>query len=79
MESEVFLPTLSYLEYGNVWTGSRKKVRWRIEPGEGQMTAEVWSGPLCRECSTVSHTARFPVSEDGLEEMHRWLLERSEE
>lgn len=79
MEHEIFLPTLSSMEYGNVWTGSRKNARWRIVPKDGVMTAEVWPGPLCYECGTVDHTAQFPVSEEGIEQLRGWLFERSEE
>ena len=79
MEQELFLPTLSSMEYENVWTGSRKRARFRIEPKDGVMTAEVWPGPLCYECSEVAHTAQFPVSEDGIEQLRAWLMERSEE
>lgn len=79
MEHEIFLPTLSSMEYGNVWTGSRKNARWRIVPADGVMAVEVWPGPMCRECSEVSHTAEFPVSEEGLEQLRGWLFDRSEE
>lgn len=79
MEYEIFLPTLSSMEYGNVWTGSRKNARWRIVPADGVMAVEVWPEPLCYECSTVSHTARFPISEEGIEQLRAWLFERSEE
>lgn len=79
MQQEIFLPTLSSMEYGNVWTGSRKNARWRIVPADGVMAVEVWPGPLCYECSTVSHTAQFPISEQGIEQLRVWLFERSEE
>lgn len=79
MEQEIFLPTLSSMEYGNVWTGSRKNARWRIVPADGQMAVQVWPGPLCYECSTVTHTASFPIREDGIEQLRAWLFERSEE
>lgn len=79
MEHEIFLPTLSSMEYGNLWTGSRKNARWRIVPAEGVMAVEVWPGPLCYERSTVTHTAQFPISEEGIEQLRAWLFERSEE
>lgn len=79
MEHELFLPTLSSMEYGNIWTGSRKNTRFRIEPKDGVMTVQVWSGPLCYECSQVSHTAQYPISEEGIEQLRTWLMERSEE
>lgn len=79
MEHELFLPTLSSMEYGNLWTGSRKNARWKIVPKDGQMEAEVWPGPLCYELSTVTHTAQFPISEEGIEQLRQWLFDRSEE
>lgn len=79
MEQEIFLPTLSSMEYGNVWTGSRKNARWRIVPADGVMAVEAWPGPLCYECSTVTHNAEFPISEEGIEQLRGWLFERSEE
>ena len=79
MEHEIFLPTLSSMEYENVWTGSRKNTRFRIVPKEGVMDVEVWPGPFCRECSQVTHTAQFPVSEEGIGQLRVWLMERSEE
>ena len=79
MEQELFLPTLSSMEYGNLWTGSRKNARWKILPEDGQMNVEVWPGPLCYECSTVTHTAQFPISEEGIEQLRQWLFDRSEE
>ena len=79
MEHEIFLPTLSSMEYGNVWTGSRKNARWKIVPEGGQMNVEVWPGPLCYECSTVTNTAQFPISEEGIEQLRQWLFDRSEE
>lgn len=79
MENNIFLPTLSSMEYGNLWTGSRKNARWRIIPRDGQMETEVWPGPLCCELSTVTHTAQFPISEEGIEQLRGWLFDRSEE
>ena len=78
MATEIFLPTLSSMEYGNLWTGSRGNTRWRIVPEDGVMTAEVWSGPLCYESSTVTGTAQFPVSEEGMAQLRQWLMEQSE-
>jgi len=79
MAYEMFLPTLSSMEYGNIWTGSRKNARFRIVPADGVMAVEVWPGPLCYECSQVTHTAQFPVSEEGIDQLRSWLMDRSEE
>jgi hypothetical protein len=79
MEHEIFLPTLCSMEYGNVWTGSRKNSWWKIVPAEGIMKTELWRGPLCYECSQVEQTAEFPISEEGIEQLRQWLFDRSEE
>ncbi len=78
MEQEIFLPTLSSMEHGNLWTGSRKNARWRIVPADGVMNVEVWPGPLCYECSQVADTAQFPVSEEGINQLRSWLMLQSE-
>ena len=78
MEHEIFLPTLSSMEYGNIWTGSRNNTRWKIVPAEGVMAVELWRGPLCYECSQVERTAQFPISEEGIEQLRGWLMEQSE-
>ena len=78
MEQELFLPTLSSMQYGNVWTGSLGSTRWRIVPAEGEMTAELWYGPLCYELSEIAHTARFPIGEEGIEQLRAWLLEHTQ-
>ena len=76
MEAELFLPTLSSMEYGNVWTGSRGARRFRIVPQDGTMTAQVWTGPLCYELSQVEAQAAFPISQEGLDQLRGWLLEQ---
>jgi len=78
MEQEIFLPTLSSMEYGNVWTGSRGNMRFKVvpDPKAGGMDVEVWSGPLCYECSQVTDTARFPLSQEGIDQMRSWLAGR---
>ena len=73
MDETLFLPTLSFLEYGHVWTGSLGPRRFRIVPGEGSMRAEFWTGELCYELSQVQAQADFPVSGEGLEQLRAWL------
>ena len=78
MERPIFLPTLSHWEYGNEWSGERGRARFLIVPAEGQLTAELWRGPLCRDLAQVERTARFPISLEGLDALERWLLEEAE-
>ena len=75
MERQLYLPTLSHWEYGNPWSGERGQARFHIASGEGQMTAEVWRGPMARDFVEPELTASFPISNEGIEEMRVWLLE----
>ena len=77
MEQEIFLPTLSSMEYGNPWTGSRGNTRWRIVPADGTMHTEVWYGPMCLECSEVAAQADFPVTPEGLEALRDIIRDES--
>ena len=38
-----------------------------------QITARLWRGPLAMEFSEILDTARFPVSQEGLEAVTAWL------
>ena len=73
MEAKIYLPTLSHWEYGNKWSGELGRVRFLIVPAEGEMTAEVWYGPLAREFTEPEETAVFSVSEKGLADLEMWL------
>ena len=78
MEETIFLPTLSSMKHGNVWTGSRGNTRWRIEPSEEILRAEVWRGSMCRERSEVEAEGEFPLSQEGIEQLRLWLTQQSE-
>lgn len=75
MDDDIFIPTLSHWEYGNEWSGERGRARFLITPADGQMTAEMWLGPLCRDFAQVELTEQFPISEEGIQQMKRWLLD----
>ena len=73
---EIFLPTLSSMEYGNVWTGSRGLTRWRIEPKDGTLHAAVWHGQMCLERSQIDAERDFPLTAEGRESLRAWLAEQ---
>lgn len=79
MSDPIFLPTLSHWVHRNPWTGSLGPARFRVLPrkDEDLMDAEVWRGPLNHDLSQILDTAPFPISEEGLEQLHRWLLDQS--
>lgn len=75
MENPIFIPTLSHWEYGNEWSGEYGQTRFLIIPEDGQMTAELWLGPMCRDFAQVELQAQFPISENGIQAMAAWILE----
>ena len=81
---ELFLPVLSHFQNKNPWTASVGRLRYRVIPTvaekeeESVLTAEVWEGPWAYEFSTVEETKTFPLSQEGLEELPKWLRQWAE-
>ncbi len=73
MEKKIYLPSLSHWEYGNKWSGDMGRIRYLVTPAEGEMTAELWMGPMARDFVEPEQTAVFPVSEEGLTALEEWL------
>jgi len=76
MTQELFLPTLAHWTYGNNWNGSAGKVRFFVTTSAETMLAEVWDEDVCRELAQIKESAEFPVTEEGIEEMRRWIVEQ---
>ena len=78
------LPTLLFWENGNSWYGSLGQTRFFLQTGtaegetEPSITARVWRGPMAMEFSRILDTARFPVTQEGLDRMTAWLEEQAE-
>ena len=85
MSAEIWLPVFHHFENGNVFTGSRGELRFKITPNVVMATqkevdhaassikAEYWHGPMSYECSDIEGEKTFPMSPEGREEMRRWL------
>lgn len=71
--AELFLPVLSHFENGNPWSASAGRMRYRIRPEDGGLTAQVWEGPWAYEFSDVEETRAFPLSQEGLDQLPPWL------
>ncbi len=69
------IPKLFYFQAGNIHTGSRKALRYRICPKEDTLQVEIWDTDLCYELAIqqLKDTAVFSLTEDGFEEMLKWL------
>jgi hypothetical protein len=85
---DLFLPTLHTFENKNLFTGSYGMLRYKITPqvvmltdkevnnDESTMLAEYWHGIFCYEKSEIEGSETFPMTETGLEEMRRWLIDK---
>lgn len=71
------IPKPFYFEAGNIHTGSRKQLRYRIEPTDGLLHTEIWRQDLCyeliKEQNAIEGNADFPLSEDGFQQMIDYL------
>ena len=72
---DFFLPVLSHFQNENFWTASAGALCYRVTPREEGLAAEVWEGPWRYEDSRVEETRTFPLSDEGLEELRRWLTD----
>lgn len=84
---ELYIPTLHTFAMNNSFTGSCGAFRFRIVPevvksaandkevdfAQSSIQAEYWHGELCYEKSTIEETMRFPMSEEGREDLMAWL------
>lgn len=73
------IPKVFYFEVGNTHSGSRKHLRYRVEPSEGMLHISVWRHDLCFEIAEergmIEGTAEYPVSEEGFQQMLDYLQE----
>ncbi|MBR3268392.1 MAG: hypothetical protein IKI58_06670 [Oscillospiraceae bacterium] len=71
------IPAVFYFEVGNTHTGSRGKLRYRIQPKDGSMLTEVWKQDVCyelaKERNLIEASESFPVSEEGFRQMLDFL------
>lgn len=82
---EFYIPTLHTFAMNNIFTGSAGQLRFRIKPDvimatskevdfqQSSILAEYWHGPFCYEKSEVEGREVFPMTEEGRQEMSRWL------
>ena len=87
MEKEVFLPTLHTFAMKNIFTGSCGMFRFRANPNvvmatpkevdfeQSSITCEFWHGLFCYEKSEMEGQKTFPMTEEGRQEMKKWLEE----
>ena len=69
----LYLPVLSHFQNGNFWTGSERRLRYRIVPEDGQLAAEAWEGPWSYALSQVEDRQTFPRDQEGLDQLASWI------
>ena len=67
------IPRIFYFESGNIFTGSRGDLNFRIVPEEGQLNVSVWHGFICSELTEMEASESFALSEEGHQSMLAWL------
>lgn len=78
MEEELFLPTLMHWQYQNKWYGSLRRASFLVTPSQDTLSAEVWTGPAIHDQAEIQQTAQFPLSEEGLQQLHAWLSQQAD-
>lgn len=67
------IPRIFYFESGNIFTGSRRDLNFRIVPDKENLTVSVWHGFICSELTEMEATETFPLSAEGHAAMLAWL------
>jgi len=67
------IPRIFYFESGNIFTGSRGNLNFRIVPADGKLTVYIWHGFICHELAEMEDSHEFALSNDGHAEMLVWL------
>ncbi len=72
------IPKVFYFEAGNIHTGSRDVMRYRVEPKDKELHVEVWCRDICYELAgdALQPEMVFPLSEKGFEQMIAYLTEQ---
>lgn len=86
--ADLFIPTLHTFAMNNIFTGSLGLFRFRACPNiimatpkevdfeKSSIHVEYWHGLYCYEKSEMEGEETFPLSEEGRNNMIRWLEDR---
>ena len=76
------IPKTFYFESGNTHTGSRGKLRYRVEPADGMLHIAAWREDICYELAQergrIAAVAEYPVSDEGFAQMLEFLQQEYE-
>lgn len=72
--SEIFdLRNFYFYQSGNSFTGSLGSFSYKIVPDSDKLKCMTWHGMLCSELAKMEHESEFPFTQEGFDEMIKWL------
>ncbi|MBQ6251746.1 hypothetical protein [Ruminococcus sp.] len=73
--SEIFeIPKFYYFESGNDFSGSKGDFAYKIANGE-KLKCMTWHGRLCSMKAEIEHEAEFEHTQEGFDQLIKWLEE----
>ena len=66
-----------FYQSGNVFLGSDRRLRFKIQPEVDTLLVYTWFNGLCFEKGDAGDPAVFPLSAQGLEQIRAYLMEQS--
>lgn len=78
MHNSIELPSLEYLQFGNIYAGSQGKLNYKIIPDTKveTMLIAVWQGAYCMEKSEIAAESEFELTKSGWEQAQDWLAQQ---
>lgn len=86
--SHLDMQTLTFFTEGNSFAGEKTKnpktqlmMRYWVRPNKEtqQLEAFVWTTDVCFACSCEKKEGKFPMTDEGVEEVCAWLHEKFDE
>ncbi len=76
----VHMPSLAYLRFGNVFTGSRGAFNFKLFPNTDEQTVRmvVWTGRNCLDASEPQGEKTVALTESGWQEGKAWICAQGE-
>lgn len=78
MENEIFIPTMRSFKNGNTFSGSCGLLRFYFypDPEKSTILVKIWHGLFCIEKSEVEECKEFDMTEEGIEEIRKYLYSK---
>ena len=67
------IPNIDFFQNENIFTGSLKGFRYKLEPDSENIKCMIWWGDNCFEKSEIEKEQCFPLNAQGLKELAEWM------